>query len=55
LSASPLDFDNLMLERAFAGPKAHGQSKLAQVMFTFDLAAELEGKGIKETPSISRP
>jgi NAD(P)-dependent dehydrogenase (short-subunit alcohol dehydrogenase family) len=39
----PLDFDNLMLTRAYSGMRAYAQSKLAQVMFTLDLAAELAG------------
>ena len=37
----PLDFDNLMLTRAYSGMRAYAQSKLAQVMCTFDLASEL--------------
>jgi NAD(P)-dependent dehydrogenase (short-subunit alcohol dehydrogenase family) len=43
---NPIDFDNVMLEREFDGGRAYGQSKLAQIMFTFDLAAELEGTGV---------
>lgn len=46
LSASPVDFDDVMIAKNFSPIRAYGQSKLAQVMFTFDLAAELEGKGI---------
>ncbi len=42
----PLDFDNLMLDRAYSGMRAYTQSKLAQVMLTFDLAAELCGSGV---------
>ncbi len=42
----PLDFDNLMLTRAYSGMRAYAQSKLAQVMLTFDLAAELREKGV---------
>jgi NAD(P)-dependent dehydrogenase (short-subunit alcohol dehydrogenase family) len=42
----PLDFDNLMLERAYSGMRAYAQSKLAQVMLTLDLAAELRGSGV---------
>ena len=42
----PLDFDNLMLDRAYSGMRAYTQSKLAQVMLTFDLAAELRGSGV---------
>jgi NAD(P)-dependent dehydrogenase (short-subunit alcohol dehydrogenase family) len=46
LSASPIDFDDVMITNRFSGGRAYGQSKLAQVMFTMDLAAELEGKGV---------
>jgi NAD(P)-dependent dehydrogenase (short-subunit alcohol dehydrogenase family) len=41
-----LDFDNVMLTRGFSGVRAYCQSKLAQVMFTIDLAHELAGSGI---------
>lgn len=46
LSAAPVDFTDVMITRGFSGGRAYGQSKLAQVMFTIDLAAELEGKGV---------
>jgi len=42
----PLDFDDLMLEREYDGVTAYRRSKLAQIMFTFDLAAELRGRGV---------
>ncbi|MGA9369354.1 MAG: SDR family NAD(P)-dependent oxidoreductase [Steroidobacteraceae bacterium] len=42
----PLDFDNLMLERGYSGMRAYAQSKLAQVMLTLDLAAELRDMGV---------
>lgn len=42
----PLDFDNLMLTRAYSGMRAYAQSKLAQVMLTFDLAEQLRGSGV---------
>ncbi|HEV2269351.1 MAG TPA: SDR family NAD(P)-dependent oxidoreductase [Steroidobacteraceae bacterium] len=42
----PLDFDNLMLTRAYSGMRAYAQSKLAQVMLTVDLAAELSDSGV---------
>ena len=35
-----------MIENNFSGGRAYGQSKLAQIMFTFDLAEELEGADI---------
>ena len=39
----PIDFDDVMIENDFSGRRAYAQSKLAQIMFTFDLALELEG------------
>jgi NAD(P)-dependent dehydrogenase (short-subunit alcohol dehydrogenase family) len=41
-----LDFDDLQLERGYSGFGAYRRSKLAQVMFTFDLADELAGRGV---------
>lgn len=46
IAASPLDFTDVMLERGYSSNRAYGQSKLAQVMFTIDLAQELKTKGI---------
>ncbi|MGC8654496.1 MAG: SDR family oxidoreductase [Candidatus Kryptoniota bacterium] len=42
----PIDFDDIMLERNFDSYRAYAQSKLAQIMFTIDLAEELKGSGI---------
>jgi NAD(P)-dependent dehydrogenase (short-subunit alcohol dehydrogenase family) len=42
----PIDFDDVMLERGYSGVRAYCQSKLAQVMLTFDLAARLETDGV---------
>lgn len=42
----PLDFDDVMLERDYSGTRAYAQSKLAQILFTFDLARELQGSGV---------
>jgi NAD(P)-dependent dehydrogenase (short-subunit alcohol dehydrogenase family) len=41
-----IDFDDPMLERRYSGGQAYAQSKLALVMLTIDLAAELEGTGV---------
>ncbi len=41
-----IDFKDLMLTRGYSGYRAYCQSKLAQVMFIFDLAEELDGKGV---------
>ncbi len=42
----PIDFDDVMLESGFSGGRACAQSKLAQVLFTIDLAEELEGRDV---------
>ena len=42
-----IDFNDVMLEKApYEGTRAYGQSKLAQVFMTFDLAEELRGSGV---------
>jgi NAD(P)-dependent dehydrogenase (short-subunit alcohol dehydrogenase family) len=41
-----IDFEDVMLQRAYDGTRAYCQSKLAQVMFTFDLATELRDAGV---------
>lgn len=43
---APIDFDDVMLERDYDGTRAYCQSKLAQVMLTFDLAEELGQVGV---------
>jgi NAD(P)-dependent dehydrogenase (short-subunit alcohol dehydrogenase family) len=44
-----LDFDDVMLRHDYDGVRAYSQSKLAQILFTFDLAEELEGSGVTAT------
>jgi len=41
IGQQPIDFSDVMLMRGYGGTRAYCQSKLAQIMFTFDLAAEL--------------
>jgi len=41
----PIDFDDVMLERGWEGLRAYRQSKLAQIMFTFELAKRLRAAG----------
>jgi NAD(P)-dependent dehydrogenase (short-subunit alcohol dehydrogenase family) len=41
-----IDFSDVMLNRSYTGAAAYCQSKLAQIMFTVDLARELEGSGV---------
>jgi len=44
-----IDFDDVMLEDGYDGTRAYCQSKLAQILFTFDLAEELRGTGVTAT------
>src|SRR3954447_6380325 len=45
-----IDFDDVMLEDdGYDGARAYRQSKLAQVMHAFDLAEELDGRGVTAT------
>jgi NAD(P)-dependent dehydrogenase (short-subunit alcohol dehydrogenase family) len=46
LGQQALDFTDVMLTREYSGIRAYRQSKLAQILFTIDLAKELEGKDI---------
>jgi len=46
IGQAPIDFDDVMLTRGYSGVQAYCQSKLAQVMMTIDLAAELAGTGV---------
>ena len=41
-----IDFADVMLTRGYSGIRAYCQSKLAQIMFTIDLAEELRGAGV---------
>ena len=41
-----IDFEDVMLTRRYSGADAYRQSKLAQIMFTVDLAEELKGSGV---------
>lgn len=46
LGQAPLDFDDVMLTKAYDGVRAYSQSKLSQIMLTIDLAEELKGTGV---------
>ena len=43
------DFDDLQGERNYSGQRAYSQSKLANVMFTYELTRRLEGTGVTAT------
>ena len=45
-SMGRIDFDDPMGERTYSGQQAYNQSKLANVMFTYELAARLAGTGV---------
>jgi len=48
-SMGTIDFEDLQGERRYDGQKAYNQSKLASVMFTYELARHLEGSGVTAT------
>jgi NAD(P)-dependent dehydrogenase (short-subunit alcohol dehydrogenase family) len=43
---APIDFHDVMLERRYDGMRAYAQSKLAQVMFSFELAERMRADGV---------
>jgi retinol dehydrogenase 14 len=45
-STGRLDFEDLQGERAYSAGRAYSQSKLANVMFTYELARRLAGTGV---------
>lgn len=44
-----LRFDDLQGEKRYSGRLAYGQSKLANIVFTYDLARRLDGTGVTAT------
>jgi NAD(P)-dependent dehydrogenase (short-subunit alcohol dehydrogenase family) len=44
-----IDFDDLQGERNYSGQRAYSQSKLANVMFTYELGRRLDGTGVTAT------
>jgi NAD(P)-dependent dehydrogenase (short-subunit alcohol dehydrogenase family) len=46
LGQHPIDFDDVMITRGYNGARAYAQSKLAQIMFTIDLADQLRRSGV---------
>ncbi|MEX2530772.1 MAG: SDR family NAD(P)-dependent oxidoreductase [Gemmatimonadota bacterium] len=45
----PMDFDDPMMDEDYSHGRGYGQSKLAQITFTMDLARELSERGITVT------
>jgi retinol dehydrogenase-14 len=48
-SLGTIDFGDLQGERKYSGQTAYNQSKLASVMFTYELARRLDGTGVTAT------
>jgi len=46
LGQHPIDFDDVMITKNYSGSRAYAQSKLAQIMFTIDLAGELKDSSV---------
>lgn len=46
LGQQAIDLDDVMMTKGYEGRRAYRQSKLALIMFTFDLAADLAGSGV---------
>ena len=45
-SMGRIDFDDLQGERSYSGARAYNQSKLANVLFTYELARKLQGTAV---------
>ena len=56
-SMGRIDFDDLQGAQKYSGQQAYNQSKLANVMFTYELARRLDGTGVTATvlhPGVTR-
>jgi NAD(P)-dependent dehydrogenase (short-subunit alcohol dehydrogenase family) len=52
---APIDFADVMLERGYSGMRAYAQSKLALVMFSFNLAERLQAEASDVTVNALHP
>ena len=48
-SSGTIDFDDLQGEQGYSAQRAYSQSKLANIMFTYELARRLRGTGVSAT------
>jgi retinol dehydrogenase 14 len=56
-AARKIDFGDLQGERRYSGQQAYSQSKLANILFTYELARRLDGTGVTATalhPGVAR-
>jgi retinol dehydrogenase-14 len=54
-SMGKIDFDDLQGERAYSGSRAYNQSKLANVLFTYELARRLQAGAVAVTANALHP
>ncbi|MFO8063799.1 MAG: SDR family oxidoreductase [Spirochaetia bacterium] len=45
-ASGEIDFNDLQMRRGYSGYRAYAQSKLANVLFTYELARRIEGTGV---------
>jgi retinol dehydrogenase 14 len=45
-SGARLDFDDLQSDRGYSATRAYGRTKLANILFTYELARRLRGTGV---------
>jgi NAD(P)-dependent dehydrogenase (short-subunit alcohol dehydrogenase family) len=50
-----IDFDNLNAEKGYDGGGAYGQSKLANLLFTYELQRRFEGTGVDAIAAAAHP
>ena len=53
IGQAPIDFSDPMLERGYDPMRAYSQSKLAQIMFTFELAERLRAAGGEDAVTVN--
>ena len=53
MATGRIDFDDLQGSATYSGQRAYAASKLANIMFTYELARRLEGTGV--TATVLRP
>ncbi|MFC7134587.1 MULTISPECIES: oxidoreductase [Salinibaculum] len=52
-TAGSIDFDDLMREQSYSKWEAYGQSKLANLLFAYELQRKLDAAGVTDTKSVA--